>query len=273
MNDPKLSQRPSENRDAEAPGLLAVSLHDVSPVNWEKCESILTRLDALGVHRRILLVIPDYRDSAPVDGAGEAFIAWLKKRSKRDEVCLHGYSHRAEAIQGGPIARLVATLYTNREGEFYQLPEERAKELLREGLARFERIGLHPEGFVAPAWLLSPEVPAALREMGFRYTTRLGHIDLLQENPPRSLRAPALCYSVRSAWRRAVSRLWNPLLARRNRETPILRVAIHPVDIDHPDIFEQIMRLTSEALKTRGVATYLEIAGIYGGLDRKERVR
>lgn len=259
----------SESQGTEAARLLAVSLHDVSPLNWKKCELILTQLDALGIHRRILLVIPDYRDAAPVDGADKEFIAWLKKRGERDEVCLHGYSHRAEAIQGGPVARLVATLYTNREGEFYQLAEEQARELLREGLARFERIGFIPEGFVAPAWLLSPEVPAVLREMGFRYTTRLGYIDLLQENPPRSLRAPALCYSVRSAWRRTVSRLWNPLLAARNRQTPILRVAIHPVDVDHPAVFEQILRLTGEALKTRRVATYREIARIYSGPGEK----
>jgi hypothetical protein len=46
-------------------------------------------------------------------------------------------------------------------------------------------------------------------------------------------------------------------------------VAIHPVDVDHPAVFEQILRLTGEALKTRRVATYREIARIYSGPGEK----
>jgi hypothetical protein len=35
------------------------------------------------------------------------------------------------------------------------------------------------------------------------------------------------------------------------------------VDVDHPAVFEQILRLTGEALPTRRAATYREIAKIY----------
>ena len=234
---------------------LVVSIHDLSPVTWRKVSTIQDALKGIGIEQSSLLLIPNFQGAHPVDRADEEFRAWLAAVAQSDEVCLHGYTHQAAAIRGGPVARGMATLYTNREGEFYQLSGEEATRLLRQGLVHFEGLGIKPAGFVAPAWLLNEEVEAALSQLGFTYTTRLRSIQLLEE-PARTLEAPTCCYSVRSAWRRGLSRLWNPLLAAREKRQSILRMSIHPVDLDHPAIFKQILSLTRQAAGERKVVTY-----------------
>jgi len=246
---------------------LVVSIHDVSPYTWRPVQGILDALEGIGISKRSLLVIPNHKGMAAIDRAEPEFQAWLIARSQQDEVCLHGYEHQAKALRGGALARLVASVYTDREGEFYQLDNEEAASLLRQGLRHFESLGIQPSGFVAPAWLLNPAVEAALRESGLRYTTRLRSIDILTDSIGR-LRAPTLCYSVRSGWRRTLSRLWNPALFRLERHRPILRAAVHPPDLDHPAIFRQILGLLRRACEDRIVATYQEVVEYY--LSRTE---
>jgi len=237
---------------------LVVSVHDVSPLTWRSAQQILQALADAGIPRRSLLLIPNHQGRAAVDEAPQDFQAWLREVSQQDEICLHGYEHQAPTLPGGPWAQLVATIYTDREGEFYRLDGEEATRRLQAGLRHFAPLGLRPEGFVAPAWLLSRQSEAALRRLGFQYTTRLRSIELFTQ-PAQRLRAPTLCYSVRSGWRRALSRVWNPALLHLARQSAILRVAIHPADLDHPAVFRQILRLTRQAARGRTVATYREV--------------
>ena len=144
--------------------LLAVSIHDVSPHTWQDTDAILKRLDAIGIANRILLVIPNFRGEHPIDEADPQFIDWLKSCQEKDEICLHGHQHQATEISGGPIARLMATIYTNREGEFYQLNRSEIENKLEDGLQKFKLLGLDSSGFIAPAWLLSPQAVSVLQE-------------------------------------------------------------------------------------------------------------
>ena len=237
---------------------LVVSIHDVSPLSWKATDSILQRLDRIGVRARSLLVIPNHHAKAPIDKAAPEFLQWLKNLSDRDEICLHGYEHRAAAIPGGLSARLVATVYTHGEGEFYRISANQADALLQSGLDRFAQLGLAPAGFVAPAWLLSAEAGDAVRRKGFQYTTRLRSIDVLHP-VERRLRAPTLCYSARSAWRRAVSRIWNRTLAHVERNSPILRAAIHPLDAEYSALLRDELGLIERAAKDRTVITYRDL--------------
>ena len=247
--------------------LLVVSIHDVSPATWKKVRMILDQLESIGIKNRSLLLVPNFQGNAPIDQAEPEFQSWLEQVQKADEICLHGYTHQAEEIRGSVFSRIIATFYTNREGEFYQLTREAMKERLQQGLEHFKNAGLHPTGFVAPAWLLGPAAETLLKEAGFLYTTRLGSMELFK--PGQKIKAPTLCYSVRSGWRRILSRLWNPFLFQWSKEVPLLRVAIHPVDIDHPEVFQQILDLLKKATRTRQVVTYEQIAdldGIYSGV-------
>ncbi|HEX8295903.1 MAG TPA: hypothetical protein VF593_06350, partial [Chthoniobacteraceae bacterium] len=103
---------------------------------------------------------------------------------------------------------------------------------------------------------LSSEAESALRELGVEYTTRLGTLTDLQRS--KIWRSQSLVWSVRAAWRRATSLLWNAWLFARLRERPLLRISIHPVDLAHPRIWRQIRALVCEALQTRDAVTYLQ---------------
>ena len=239
--------------------LLIVSIHDVSPLTWDKVRMILDRLESIGIKNRSLLLIPNFQGKAPIDQAGGEFQSWLQQIQRQDEICLHGYTHQAQEIRGSLFARLMATVYTQREGEFYQLTPEAMRQRLQQGLEHFAKVGLQPTGFIAPAWLLAPGAESILREAGFKYTTRLGSIELFTSASIKKLKAPTLCYSVRNGWRRVLSRLWNPLLFKLSKEVPLLRVAIHPVDIDHPEVFQQILDLLRKAIEVRQVVTYQQM--------------
>ncbi len=241
---------------------LVVSIHDVSPLTWHRVRTILEALDGIGIHKRSLLVIPNHQGKAAIEHAEPEFQSWLRILSQQDEVCLHGYRHQAQTLRGGPWARLVATCYTNREGEFYQLTAEEATRQLRKGREHLGNLEIRPTGFIAPAWLLSPQAEAAVHEAGFQYTTRLRSIDILTP-PPRRLRAPVLCYSTRRGWRRALSRLWNRTLFALEQRSPVLRAAIHPPDVDHAAIFRQLLSLLRRASADRTVASYQEVVEYY----------
>ena len=234
---------------------LIPTLHDVCPGRWEACRRILDRLDQEGIFPKVLLLVPNFRGLEPVDEADEGFIEWILHSAGDNEICLHGYEHLAREVPHSPVRRLMATFYTNKEGEFYDLSQGEAEERIGRGIQRLRRIGLAPEGFIAPAWLLGEEALNAVAEAGFLYTVRLGCIEVI--HPDRhKIKAPTLCYSVRSRWRRTISGLWNPFLMEWHRTSPVVRVAIHPVDIEYPEFFEQIIRLLKSAAAQRRIGTY-----------------
>ncbi|MEQ1860883.1 MAG: polysaccharide deacetylase family protein [Chthoniobacteraceae bacterium] len=237
--------------------LLVVSLHDVSPLTRERCEDIVAEMALLGVPRLSLLVIPNHHERGHVR-EDSALCEWLRAREGEGyEVVTHGYFHRrARRGDESLVQRLMTRAYTADEGEFYDLDRRRAAELVTRGNADLRELGLDPRGFIAPAWLLSAEAEDALRELGCEYTTRLRGVADLRSGVWHE--SQSLCWSVRAAWRRACSLAWNAWLYRRLDDSPLLRVAVHPVDIEHPRIWRQIRALIVEALRTREPMTYLD---------------
>jgi predicted deacetylase len=237
------------------PHALVVSVHDVCPKNRAACEAILNDLQALGVPACSLLVVPDHHAQGNFLQDPE-FCEWLVQRAQAGhEVVIHGYYHlRARRGDDGLAARVATQVYTADEGEFYDVDRATAVTLITRAREEFAQLGLSPDGFVAPAWLLSAEGEAALRESGCEYTTRLREvIDLRTGNRTKS---QSLCWSVRSGWRRTVSLLWNAALFRMLGANPLLRVSIHPVDLQYPEIWAQIRRVVSQALRDRAPYTY-----------------
>ena len=234
---------------------LVVSLHDVSPHTWEPCRQILAELSRIGVLHASLLVIPDHHRRAHFL-QHPPFCEWLKAQvAAGHEAVLHGYFHlRKPRTDDNLRSRWITGTYTAGEGEFFDLPYDDARELARRGRDEFARIDLHPSGFIAPAWLLGEEAERAITDLGFRYTTRIGSVLDLQQrllHPSQSL-----CWSVRAVWRRMLSLAWNASLFRRLGDAPLLRIAVHPVDIAHPRVWKQITRMISDAARHRTPHTY-----------------
>jgi predicted deacetylase len=125
---------------------------------------------------------------------------------------------------------------------------------VRKATADFAQLGLEPRGFIAPAWLLGAEAETALRDSSVEYTTRLGSVLDLRTGVTHH--SQSLVWSVRSAWRRRTSLAWNALLNWRMKANPLLRISIHPVDIEHAAIWKQILSLVARALEDRKPFTY-----------------
>ena len=242
---------------------VVVSIHDVSPRTRPACDRILAEVGALGVRETSLLVIPDHHHRGHFL-KDAAFCAWLGGRARcGHETVMHGYFHqRTSHDRETPVAKVTTRFYTAGEGEFYDIDREAARSLVLRAREDFRGIGLDPRGFIAPAWLLGAEAEAALRDLGVEYTTRLGSVLDLRSGTAH--RSQSLVWSVRSAWRRQTSRVWNAFLFKQLAASPLLRIAIHPVDLGHPAIWRQIRALIARAMADRKALTYQAWLGELG---------
>jgi uncharacterized protein len=232
-----------------------VSIHDVSPHTRVECEAIFAQLAALGLKTCTWLVVPDHHHRGPIREDAE-FCEWLcALENAGHEIVIHGYHHQRERRTEETLYdRVVTRIYTQDEGEFYDLDYDRALALVRQAQEEFREIGVHPEGFIAPAWLLSAPAEEALKEAGLQYTTRLRHFRDLHTG--RTYEAQSMVWSSRSWWRRLLSVAWNRALFRRLAENPLMRIAIHPSDLHHSRVWREIGVSVSRALESRLPFTY-----------------
>jgi len=235
---------------------LVVSLHDVSPLTRADCAAILAELRSLGVPATSLLVIPDHHRRASML-ADAGFGGWLREQAGAGhEIVIHGYHHQRTRRDGESLrAKATTRFYTADEGEFYDLDHASATALVTKARAEFQQLGVPTTGFIAPAWLLSGEAESALRDLQCEYTTRLGSV--LDLRTGRTVASQSLVWSVRSAWRRQMSLAWNALLFRRLQTNSLMRISIHPVDLRHAKVWQQIRKLVTRALADREPLTYL----------------
>ncbi|PZR75058.1 MAG: hypothetical protein DLM73_06210 [Chthoniobacterales bacterium] len=234
---------------------LVVSVHDVAPATRAAAEKIVAEL----AHQRVsvcsLLVVPNYhhRGSSTED---RGFVRWLQElETQGHEIVIHGYFHERPRRDGESVREKFFTrLYTNDEGEFYDLDYDEALRRITRAREEFAAASLTPRGFIAPAWLLGPAAERAAADAEMEYTTRLTGLRDLRSGD--DFRARTLVYSVRSGWRRAASLAWNGLLARQLATAQLARVSIHPTDLGHHEIWQQILRLTGRLAENRNATTY-----------------
>src|SRR5215212_2304362 len=102
---------------------LIVSLHDVAPATWNACRDIIEQLQRHGIRSCSLLVVPDYHHSGPTM-ENRSFVLWLQElEACGHEVVIHGYYHERPRGSGETfLQRFVTRIYTQDEGEFYDLP-------------------------------------------------------------------------------------------------------------------------------------------------------
>ena len=234
---------------------LVVSIHDIAPSNREIIEPLLTRLGRLGVRVCSLLVVPHYHHSTLIAEDG-GFLSWLRDlEAIGHEIVIHGYFHERPQRPGETLRDQVMTrFYTQGEGEFFDLSYDEAFRRITKALEIFKTAGLNPNGFIAPAWLLSAEGERAARDAGMEYTTRLRTV--LDLRSGETFAARSLVYSVHNNWRRAASLLWNRALLQSTRDKTLLRLSIHPPDCRFPVIWDQIERFIREMTEVRTPITY-----------------
>ena len=235
-----------------------VSLHDVSPLTRPVFAPMIAELREMGVERCSLLVIPDHHGRGHML-ADAGFCRWLEGLARQGhEVVAHGYYHQRAARPAETWRqRWMTRVYTQGEGEFYDLSKDEAARVLARARADFGKLDAPmPVGFIAPAWLLSDPAREAVREAGFRYTTFLTGVENFAAGGAEFIPARSLVYSPRNRWRRACSLAWNAGLARWLRDAPLLRLGLHPPDYQHANLWRQIRGIVAEGAARRRVETY-----------------
>jgi uncharacterized protein len=234
---------------------LVVSVHDVSPLTRTLCEEILVQLKQLGIDQTSLLVIPNHHRAAPI-AEDLAFQRWLaQKVESGHEPVLHGYFHQREKQDADSFgAKLTTEFYTAGEGEFFDLSFAEASRRAERGLEDLAFLKRKIAGFIAPAWLLGAQAEGALSQLGFLYTTRIGKVQTFGRCA--DIRSQSLVWSTRAPWRATMSLAWNRSLAFRLARASLLRIGIHPSDLQHRQVWEQARRLADETSRCRECVSY-----------------
>src|SRR4051812_42993476 len=167
---------PSATRD-----FLVVSIHDIAPSNHELVAKIISDLGEIGVRVCSLLVVPDYHHQG-LFTQDRQFVSWLRDlEAQGHEIVIHGYFHQRSAKPKESLTeKFVTQVYTQSEGEFYDLDYEEAFRRITKARDEFRAAGFKPHGFVAPAWLLSADSERAARDADLEYTTRLATVSDLR---------------------------------------------------------------------------------------------
>lgn len=253
----------SHRGDTKAASLraLCVSIHDVAPPTWSRCQHWLKAIHAVANIPVTLLAVPHYHRDHNYHTA--QFDSLLERRlSQGDELALHGYAHLDEAgAPTSPWNRFVRNVYTLKEAEFYAIDANEARRRLSLGLEWFHRNRWPVTGFVAPAWLLGKESWKALREFPFRYTTTMRRFYLLPDRA--AIYSPSLVYSARNAWLKQFSFARNAIVQSAYRHAPLLRLGLHPNDALHRDIVRNTQHLLEKFLENRMAMTKISFANMW----------
>lgn len=238
----------------------ALVLHDVAPETQARCEALLDALSPWITPRGpmpvTLLVVPRYHGAEALS-AYPAFRAWIDQRLLLgDEVVLHGYAHADDRPVSGLRDWVERRVYTV-EGEFARLSTDEAVHLLSSGVQALSACGWQSSGFVAPAWLTSPGTRTALSALGFGwFATRTGLFDLQSGHETA---ATSLVWSVRAAWRRQLSQIYNQrllaTLLHPSRLSVPIRLGLHPVDVDWPQAVAFWQQALARVLEQRSGTT------------------
>ena len=236
---------------------LVVSLHDVSPLTQIWCKEILAQLRELGIGKASLLVIPNHHQRAPIAG-NSGFQSWLTRMIEGGhEPVLHGYFHQRKKQNAESLrTKWTTEIYTAGEGEFFDLSTMEASMRAQRGLEDLAFLPRKVVGFIAPAWLLGANAELAIRKLGFLYTTRLDRVQTFGRTA--DIRSQSLVWSTRAPWRAMTSLLWNRCLAFGLARSPLIRIGIHPSDLQNSAVWEQVRRLAAATRRSRNCLTYAE---------------
>jgi predicted deacetylase len=229
-----------------------VSLHDVEPATFERCALIRDWLTDLGVDRVTLLVIPA-PDLHPFHDRRPDMATWLDECARGgDAIAQHGFQHRQLRRVHGP-RRLLARVQGGDAAEFVGLDGDETRRAVLAGRRVLRLAGIQPRGFVAPAYAYTSALRETL-EATFDWWAGLGRLHRANR---ASTTAPALTLGTSTALKRWTS----PRIVRAGAllSGELLRLELHPADLDHPRCVVAVEKVLRGARGRRAV-TYDELA-------------
>ena len=220
---------------------ISVTIHDIRPQCFERVALVCDWLADQGIERTTLLVVPA-PDLHPVNHLSDGLVEWLSEQRNAGAcvaqlgLCNVDRSHHSR------------TRLWHRAGlrssaaEFANLDPAETKRALGAGRRILHLADLEPEGFVAPGYGYT----AALHQsLASRFKWWISESRL--HTPLTGARGAAMP--------RAVSakniRRWS---ARAAQESPLLRVDLHPSDLDDSRAVDSFERLFDRAHERRAVS-------------------
>ncbi len=235
---------------------LLITIHDVTPALQPRVETLWRMCRARGVVPG-LLVVPDWHGGSPIEG-DPIFGAWVRERATEGaEIFLHGERHDEVGAPRGWRDELRALGRTNQEGEFLTLDFEAASAKITRGVARLRAMGLQPIGFVPPAWLAKMDTHVACRKAGLAVSEDDGTVFV--HTTKTALASSVVRWSARGAFRSYGSVLQERLRWKLQRSAPVMRLALHPADLDHPAVERSIDRALGDWLGVRVQTFYRDL--------------
>lgn len=244
--------------------VLIVSFHDVTPLTYKAYAVFAESLAALGILSLTWLVVPLWHGRVLLRPQSPC-AHWLRTRQANgDDMVLHGLTHRRA---GRPLREsfrhfFIRRVYTAKESEFLDLREDMVRRKIHLAKAILDKAGIRPVGFVAPGWIFPPGRREVLKEMGFRLTESYGRIYGVQTN--RNVTAPVITASSRTLWRTLLSRAVVPALGRLYGDAAVVRVAIHPADLEDPAMRRLWLGFIEKLLRRREPRTLSSWAASVG---------
>ncbi|NMB74427.1 MAG: DUF2334 domain-containing protein [Myxococcales bacterium] len=240
---------------------LSVEIHDVSPASEPEVRWMRWRLLRLGVNRPALLVVPCWQDARGRRWdlrSSPWFAEWLRREQEAGaQIVQHGLTHRApDPPPPGLVNAFYHHAFSRGCAEFAHLNFAQASERLQRGRHILAACGLHAEGFVAPAWLQSPEALAAVWAEGFSFTAFLHKVVWFGARGAESVPSPALTFDAAHPAIDYGKRVVMRAIEERGREATLVRVALHPADLRGARPVEHILTRIRELLRTRVQVTY-----------------
>lgn len=222
---------------------LIISVHDFSPKFYSELEEILSELDALGFHKRSLLVVPNYGVSNPIGKHSKSIHRLINEKLNGNEICMHGYDHSMKGLKR----------------EFKDLDYNTAMDRIWHGVSDLRRQGLGPVGFVPPFWKISKEAERAVKMHNFEFLVKKYEIKDLKSNEVYFSNAlmffypgGGLNYALYS-FVTLVNKFTNA-----GSNTELVRVELHPQDIYNEKHFVKIMGLVDYWSSDRRLISHRE---------------
>lgn len=198
-----------------------IAVHDVTASSYEQIEKIHSFLSALGIKKATYLIIPKYHDKESIHDIKDK----LKILTSGQEIALHGYTHKGKYTPRYSVMKLI----TDGEGEFISYAD--LKERLARGIGLLQEAGIPPIGFIPPAWLIHKKDISFLNSYPFKFlNTRHFIYDLVNK---KRYFAPVVTYSSRGLLQTLSIAVFKVHLAL-IEPCRLIRIAIHPNDIDTP---------------------------------------
>ncbi len=242
------------------PRPLLVSIHDVTPALEEGVHQLWNWCRALDI-TPALFVVPTWHGTWPLERHPQ-FVQWLRNaESSGADILLHGERHDEVGSPRTLAHEWRALGRTANEGEFLTLPPHAASERITRGMDRLQALGLSPMGFVPPAWLAPASTHRAVQALTQRYPDLRCSEDVhrIYRHQQDAQPTPVVRWSGRTDARARLSHLVAGWHRRWLRSTPLVRIALHPQDLNHPVTAQSVRQALAHWSRTRTAVTYRAI--------------